>query len=243
MIAVRDGLKSWGPVTRELIDGVAAPDVEVTLRDLPDAPLASIMTGEDCVRVAPYNVAAAMQAQREGFDAFTTGCLLDPGIREMRDRAGRLVVVGDCQAVMHMGSLLGERISILLPNKEAAGSNPHPALLRLIADYGLSHKLASIRTVKGTSLDFAAEQEDLPGRMLEQGRVAVAEDGAEVIVGYGSLRVIEHLRDNLPVPVLESVQCTISLATELVRHQRNRTAAAEQAMERATASTSAAAGG
>ena len=224
MIAVRDGLRSWGTATRELIDAVAAPDVEVTMRDLPGAPLVSIMTGEDCDLVAPYNIAAALRAERDGFDAFTTGCLLDPGILAMRDRARRLVVVGDCQAVMHMGSLLGQRISFLLPNREAAGCNPHPTLLACIAQYGLSQKLASIRTVKGTSLDFAADEDDLPARMLEQGKLAVAEDGADVIVGYGSLRVIEHLRDRLPVPVLESVQCTISLATELVRHRRRRPA-------------------
>ena len=225
MTAVRDGLKSWGPYLRELIDEVAAPDVEVTMRDLPDSPLTQIMTPEDCERMAPYNVASAMQAERDGFDVYTTGCLLDPGIREMRKRAKRLVVVGDCQASMHMGSLLGQRVSILLPGDEVTGLNPHPTMVARVEEYGLSHKLASIRMVRGTSLDFAAHEEEFQAPMLEQGKLAIAEDGADVIVGYGSLRVIRYLRDNLPVPVLDSMQCTISMGTEMVRHQRRRAAA------------------
>ena len=84
MIAIRNGLESWGAVTRELIDEIAAPDVEVTIRDLPDAPVTTIMSGHDSDLVAPFNVQAAVQAERDGFDAITTGCLLDPGIEAMR---------------------------------------------------------------------------------------------------------------------------------------------------------------
>ena len=200
MIAVRAGLESWGAVTRELIDGIVAPDVEVTIRDLPDAPVTSIMSAHDCDLAAPYNVQAAVQAERDGFDAITTGCLLDPGIEAMKEAVDKLVVVGDCEAVMHLGSLLGRRICVL-------------------RKYGFRDKLASIRGVESTSLDFAAERDDLPGKTLEQARLAVEEDRADVIVGYGSLAVINHLRANLAVPVLESVQCTLSLATELVRHR------------------------
>lgn len=219
MIAVRAGLESWGAVTRELVDEIAAPDVEVTIRDLPEAPVTSIMNAHDNNLVAPYNIQAALQAERDGFDAITTGCLLDPGIDAMKEAVDRLVVVGDCEAVMHLGSLLGRRISVLLPDKKTSGLITDNVFEDLVRKYGFQDKLASIRGVHSTSLDFAAERDDLPGKMLQQARLAVKEDRADVIVGYGSLAVINHLRANLAVPVLESVQCTLSLATELVRQR------------------------
>jgi allantoin racemase len=219
MIAVRAGLESWGAVTRELVDEIVAPDVEVTIRDLPDAPVTSIMSAHDCDLAAPYNVQAAIQAERDGFDAITTGCLLDPGIEAMKEAVDKLVVVGDCEAVMHLGSLLGRRICVLLPNKITSGLITFTVFEDLVRKYGFRDKLVSIRGVQSTSLDFAAERDDLPGKTLAQARLAVEEDRADVIVGYGSLAVINHLRANLAVPVLESVQCTLSLATELVRHR------------------------
>ena len=219
MIAIRAGLESWGAVTRELVDEIIAPDVEVTIRDLPDAPVTSIMSAYDHDLVAPYNVQAAIQAEQEGFDAITTGCLLDPGIEAMKEAVDQLVVVGDCEAVMHLGSLLGRRICVLLPNKTTSGLITFSVFEDLVRKYGFLDKLASIRAVQSTSLDFAAERDDLPGKMLEQARLAVREDRADVIVGYGSLTVINHLRTHLAVPVLESIQCTLSLATELVRHR------------------------
>ena len=219
MIAIRAGLESWGAVTRELVDEIIAPDVEVTIRDLPDAPVTSIMSAYDHDLVAPYNVQAAIQAEQEGFDAITTGCLLDPGIEAMKEAVDQLVVVGDCEAVMHLGSLLGRRICVLLPNKTTSGLITFSVFEDLVRKYGFLDKLASIRAVQSTSLDFAAERDDLPGKMLEQARLAIREDRVDVIVGYGSLAVINHLRANLAVPVLESVQCTLSLATELVRHR------------------------
>ena len=219
MIAIRAGLESWGAVTRELVDEIVAPDVEVTIRDLPDAPVTSIMSAYDHDLVAPYNVQAAIQAEQEGFDAITTGCLLDPGIEAMKEAVDNLVVVGDCEAVMHLGSLLGRRICVLLPNKTTSGLITFSVFEDLVRKYGFLDKLASIRAVQSTSLDFAAERDDLPEKMLEQARLAVREDRADVIVGYGSLTVINHLRTHLAVPVLESIQCTLSLATELVRHR------------------------
>lgn len=219
MIAVRAGLESWGAVTRGLVDEIVAPDVEVTIRDLPDAPVTSIMSAHDCDLAAPYNVQAAIQAERDGFDAITTGCLLDPGIEAMKEAVDKLVVVGDCEAVMHLGSLLGRRICVLLPNKTTSGLITFTVFEDLVRKYGFRDKLVSIRGVQSTSLDFAAERDDLPGKTLAQARLAVEEDRADVIVGYGSLAVINHLRANLAVPVLESVQCTLSLATELVRHR------------------------
>jgi len=121
MIAIRDGLESWGKITKEIVDGIAGPDVEVIIQDLPEAPVTTIMTIDDHDQVAPYNVKAAIQAEKDGFDAITTGCLMDPGLDAMREQTEKIIVVGDCEAVMHIGSMIGRKISLLLPGKEQSG--------------------------------------------------------------------------------------------------------------------------
>ena len=220
MIAIRDGLESWGKITKEIVDGIAGPDVEVIIQDLPEAPVTTIMTIDDHDQVAPYNVKAAIQAEKDGFDAITTGCLMDPGLDAMREQTEKIIVVGDCEAVMHIGSMIGRKISLLLPAKEQSGllkGEKEEMYFELIRNYGFMDKFCSLRGVPTSSLDFVANRNDLPGLMLEQAELAVHEDGADVIMGYGGLDVINFLRKNLSVPVLESIECTIVLATALVQ--------------------------
>jgi allantoin racemase len=220
MIAIRDGLESWGKITKEIVDGIAGPDVEVIIQDLPEAPVTTIMTIDDHDQVAPYNVKAAIQAEKDGFDAITTGCLMDPGLDAMREQTEKIIVVGDCEAVMHIGSMIGRKISLLLPGKEQSGllkGEKEEMYFELIRNYGFMDKFCSLRGVPTSSLDFVANRNDLPGLMLEQAKLAVHEDGADVIMGYGGLDVINFLRKNLSVPVLESIECTIVLATALVQ--------------------------
>tara|TARA_B000000460_G_scaffold188860_1_gene136076 strand:- start:525 stop:1238 length:714 start_codon:yes stop_codon:yes gene_type:complete len=220
MIAIRDGLESWGKITKEIVDGIAGPDVEVIIQDLPEAPVTTIMTIDDHDQVAPYNVKAAIQAEKDGFDAITTGCLMDPGLDAMREQTEKIIVVGDCEAVMHIGSMIGRKISLLLPGKEQSGllkGEKQEIYFELIRTYGFMDKFCSLRGVPTSSLDFVANRNDLPGLMLEQAELAVHEDGADVIMGYGGLDVINFLRKNLSVPVLESIECTIVLATALVQ--------------------------
>ena len=220
MIAIRDGLESWGKITKEIVDGIAGPDVEVIIQDLPEAPVTTIMTIDDHDLVAPYNLKAAIQAEKDGFDAITTGCLMDPGLDAMREQTEKIIVVGDCEAVMHIGSMIGRKISLLLPGKEQSGllkGEKEEMYFELIRNYGFMDKFCSLRGVPTSSLDFVANRNDLPGLMLEQAKLAVHEDGADVIMGYGGLDVINFLRKNLSVPVLESIECTIVLATALVQ--------------------------
>ncbi len=70
-----------------------------------------------------------------------------------------------------------------------------------------------------TSLAFAAEQEGLAERMIKAARLAIEEDGARAIIGYGSLSVFRAMREALPVPVINSVTACILVAEMVVRAQ------------------------
>ena len=80
----------------------------------------------------------------------------------------------------------------------------------------LAHQDATELRVRQRAIDVSNEMAKAE-LMLEQANQAITVDGADVIMGYGSLDVITHLRKNLSVPVLESIECTLAMAATLVK--------------------------
>jgi allantoin racemase len=87
----------------------------------------------------------------------------------------------------------------------------------LAKKYGLFHKLASVRKISASPLDFASQKSGLLERLLTVGRQAIEEDGADSLIGYGGIEGIEHLRRELGVPVISPVQASVLMAEALVR--------------------------
>lgn len=219
IIPVAHGLDSWGTVTRELQEPVSRPDVEITLVDLPDAPVQQIMSAYHADLVAPFCVQEAIRAERMGFDAVIIDCLDEPGVTASKE-ALQIPVIGDTEAVLHHASLVGRRFSFLIPgyrNGRLLGADTSGYLEDLVRKYGFASRLASMRSVPACSLEFAAQEVDLPAAMLEQARKAVELDGADVIISYGGLDVLRLLREHLLVPVVDTVQSSLLVAESLVR--------------------------
>jgi allantoin racemase len=213
ILPVRDGLKNWGPLHEELMSGIVHNGLEVVQVDLPNVPVTSISGNSDADLVARAHTEAAVRAEREGYDAVIMGCLLEPGVSAAKEQL-QIPVVGDMEAALHVASLLARRFSFVLGGKEnRKGNRP---LADLVRQYGFSSRVASIRTIEASPLSFA-RQEDLAAALIAQGRVAIEEDGAEAIVGYGGLRLIQELRRNLGVPVVSAIQSTVVLAESLAR--------------------------
>ena len=63
IIPLQEGLVSWGSITRELMKAVAGPKVEITLADLPEAPVKSIMSEYHSELVAPLCIKKAIEAE------------------------------------------------------------------------------------------------------------------------------------------------------------------------------------
>ncbi len=218
IIPVRDGLQSWGDIHRELLAPLASPDVEITLADLPEAPVEAISDSYTSELVALQHVQAAIDAERAGYDAVAMGCLGEPGVVAAKE-ALDIPVIGEAQAAMHYASMVGRRFSFLMPGSSSGRQTGSRARRyeEVAARYGLQDKLASVRSVLAGSLDFAAGGAALPAEMLEQGRLAVTEDGADSVIGYGGLDVIERLREGLDVPVIEPIQASAMMAESLAR--------------------------
>ena len=204
------GLERWGAVHEEKIAEIAHEGVEVVMIDLPDTPVTSVSTRHDAELVAAAHTRAAMRAEAEGFDAVAMGCLMEPGVAAAREMLS-IPVIGEAQAAMHMAALVAHKFSFVGP--EADGSTK----FELARHYGFSSHLVSVRDVGASSPSFAADEEGLTELMEQEARLAIEEDGARAIIGYGSLSVIRAMRAALEVPVINPVTAGILLAEMVVR--------------------------
>ena len=211
ILPVADGLKHWGKVHEELLAPILSAEVEVTQVDLPHAPIKSIGGAYYTEMVAMLQVEEAIRGEQLGYDAVVLGCLDEPGVPAAKEVLS-IPAVGEAEAVMHYASLVGRRLSFLA---NSAGGNG--VLEDLVRKYGFLSKLASIRIVPGYPLDFSAPPESLRQAVLAQAQLAVDNDGADAIIGYGGIEMISFLQTNLPVPVISPIQASVMMAESLVR--------------------------
>jgi Asp/Glu/hydantoin racemase len=139
------------------------------------------------------------EAEADGCAAGVIGCFYDGGLRELRE-ALRMPVVGMAEASLHLACSLGHRFSIVVGRRKWIPKMSDNVLL-----YGLERRLASFRSVEMGIPEVIADPELFHDRVLEEGRRAVEEDGAEVIVlsEVASPAFWERARAELPVPLVD----------------------------------------
>jgi allantoin racemase len=163
-----------------------------------------------------YVAEVGVRSEDEGFDAVVMDTVSDSGLAALRSRLS-IPVLGPGLVQQHVAAMLGKRFSILTMWKRWA-----PIYEKTMAEYGTRHYCASIR-----SIDVRPDQEQLlAGKeevvfsaLEEQGRKAIEEDGADVIL-IGSTTMhqsVEHLRRTLGVPVINPGPLAIKLAELLVQ--------------------------
>jgi allantoin racemase len=200
---------------RDVLD----PDAEIVERGTPDSPVGHVEQYYQDTLVAPYFLRDAVEGEKEGFDAVIQECQCDPGVTAARE-ACDIPIVSSLESATHVAAMLGRKFSIIISSRHPYGE---PKLHDLIAQYGLSSKLASIRGIDlpptAFSEDKASPQEfeRVKAIMLDAARKAIDEDGADVIVTYGESKMLEHLRANLEVPVLQGFQLAILIAEMFVK--------------------------
>jgi allantoin racemase len=155
-----------------------------------------------------------VQAEKEAFDAVLMPCFGDVGLDAAKE-ALSIPVVGACEASVHLASMLGRKFSILATTKKAAKS-----LGDLVCKYGLTPKLASIKTVGLSPLEFSREKERLKEALLKNAKEAVEKDGADAIVlGCGGMAVASWLQEQIGVPVVEPMIAGLKIAETFVKMQ------------------------
>lgn len=201
---------------KRMIDQFKGPYTEVVYRDLPECNVRAIYNKRTRMLAAPFHVKQVLEAEKEGFDAITMGCLLEPGVKEAKEKC-KIPIVGGLEAPLYFAAMLGNTFSFIGPFEEE-----QKILRELIKSHGLLSRLASIRSIGLKVLDFKPEDkklEELKELMLNESRRAISEDGANVIISYDGIKVLRYLQHNLPVPVISPRQTQIMLAEVLVNSQ------------------------
>lgn len=189
------------------------PGTEVVVRAA-DAGPASIESMYEEYLTVPATARLLTEVVQEGYDAAIVGCFGDPGLDAFREISDMLVV-GPAAASTALATTLGHRFSYITVTASVV-----PALRRLAWEAGSADALASVRHIETSVLEVNQNHEAAVGRMLEQGRLAVESDGADVLVlgcmSMGFLDVAEEMTAELGVPVVNPSRASLHIAEATV---------------------------
>jgi allantoin racemase len=134
-------------------------------------------------------------------DAVVISCFYDTGLREAREVSGMAVVTAPCQAAIDISGHLGNTFSILVGRRKWI-----PKIRDNVRLYGREHALSSIRSLDLTIYDFINNPNLTYERLIAEGKKAVEEDGAEVIIlgTTGQFGFFQRMQDELGVPVIDA---------------------------------------
>jgi allantoin racemase len=161
-----------------------------------------------------YVTEAGLRAEDEGYDAVVMDTVSDSGLAALRSRLS-IPVVGPGLIAFSTAVLLGRRFSILTMKDIGV-----PLYYKALREYGLTDKCASVRAVD-VPVDVESlltGKEEAFTALVEQGRAAIEEDGADVII-LGSTTMHQsgdYLRERLPAPVINPGPLALKMAESLV---------------------------
>ena len=135
------------------------------------------------------------------YEAIVIGCFYDVGLREAREVSGRAIVTAPCESATAIASNLGNTFSVLVSSRKCI-----PKMTENVRLYGHSHRLVSMRSLDVDVHDFQADHGHTCNQLLTEGRKAIEEDGAEVLI-LGCSAVYgfyQEMQDTLGVPVIDA---------------------------------------
>lgn len=195
------------------LESWAAPGTTVAVRTVETGPASIESMYEEYLSIPP-TAALLRTVEEEGFDAGIIGCFGDPGLDGLREISDMLVV-GPAGASIALATTLGHRFGIVTVTASIV-----PALRRLVWEAGALDALAGIRYIETSVLEVNQEPGSALERMLEQGRAAVEQDGADALVlgcmSMGFLDVAERMTAELGVPVINPSKASLKLAEATV---------------------------
>ena len=169
------GTAAFDAETSLAIETVRAPHHRAVVRHLDEGPQ-HLEYRSDGQQVIPPTIELAREAEAAGAHAVVIGCFFDGGMRELRECV-RLPIVGMGEASMLLASTLGHRFSVIAGRRKWTAQIEQNALLT-----GMERQLASVRAVGMTVPAALADPAAFFERVREAARLAVDQDGAEVIV-------------------------------------------------------------
>jgi Asp/Glu/hydantoin racemase len=219
-------LPAYGQALAAHFKTVARPDTELVMHGMRPGTYETEYPGIDIRHHAIQQlhaqqfVAAALAAEREGFDAYAIMSIPDVGLRECRAVVD-IPVVGYGESAMLTACALGEKFGVLTFIED------FPELIAdNVARYGLRERCAGSRPTDFTFQDVLrafTEPESLLVRFRDCARALIREGADVIIPGEAPLNVLLALNSVNRVddcPVIDSIAATIKWAETLVDLRR-----------------------
>jgi allantoin racemase len=167
-------------------------------------------------------VAAARQAQAEGFDAFAMCTLPNPMLRECRAIVD-IPVIGLGEATFHLASMLGQRFGVMMFIDRMV-----PLYQEQIAAYGLQDRCAVVRKAEGITFQdvLAGYTDPAPAiaKFETAARAMIRNDRADVIVPGEVPLSLLLARNGVSridgVPIMDTLACCLKMAEMMVDLKR-----------------------
>lgn len=162
--------------------------------------------------IGAYATAQVAAEHAPGHDAVIVAAFGDPGLAGLREVLP-MPVLGLTASALASACLLGQRFSIVAISQRIS------AWYREVVEAnGLAGRLASIRALDQPLAGIGSVQADHGAALQALCELAVAEDGADVIVLAGAplAGLARSLRGRLPVPVVDGVSSAVRHAESLV---------------------------
>jgi len=192
----------------------ASKGTEILVAKIEGGPDSTDSRYED-ILAGPHIIACAEKLAAKGLSALIVNCFGDPSVGALRELFS-FPVIGPGEASIFTASQLGDMYSILtiLPNGI-------PMIRERIHQIGMSDRLASIRAINIEPANLARQNERMESALLEQGRLAIKNDGASIlIVGCNSPEMAmtaSKLSNMLDVPVVNPIAAAVNSAESLAR--------------------------
>lgn len=187
------------------------PETELTMATAPFG-VAYIETRAEALIGGYATLQIAAQRHRD-HDAIVVAAFGDPGLIALREIMP-IPVVGMTEAALISACMHGGRFSVI-----AISQRIQAWYRECITAHGLAGRLASIRALDEPLQHIGRVQENQGERLVELGRRAVEEDGADTLILAGAplaglARSVAH---RMSVPVLDGVTCAVTQAQAMAR--------------------------
>ena len=160
----------------------------------------------DEVEAAPGMIKIVKDNEAE-YDAFIISCTQDPNVDALRQVTNK-PVIGGCEASIKIASMLGHSYSVISGSRHSAANKQ-----AVIRKFNMEGSCVSVRCPAKDHYDTPEEEE---AAVIEACRKAVEEDLAEVLVAHCGCDPA-MLSERFGVPVLNSMVCSLIIATGLVK--------------------------
>lgn len=156
------------------------------------------------------------KAEKQGYDAAVIGCFYDPFLSEARE-ISNMAITAPAESSMAIAISLGHKFSIIVGRKKWI-----PQMEENVLRYGLKDRLASFKSIDMGVLEFQTKKEETEKRLIEAGKIAIKNDGAEVLIlgCTAEFGFYKKMQEELKVPVIDATVAPLKYAEFLVDLKR-----------------------